>query len=287
MRTIREAIIDRMMKPYGVTAAEALAIEGVEQGCQIVENRHTMLMITGGTGTEVGSHTSHPMRSDDVRGQIAEATSRWLPLILNEMRRATLREQGRKATARPHWSILVNPITLATAVATGIPAGRLAHSDLCDGKPVFPGLHDAGFEDHASTSCYQRDFSHHEGADYLRGVFAGTRADYVANHALQLLEDTRFPIRSVTDQGGASTMIEIRGLLPESTCVAMVGRPLSDVIDLPGFEPGTAAGSTCVMKAATRAQDGRTILEARRRHVPAITPPRGADMRWAMPWTAR
>lgn len=182
---------------------------------------------------------------------------------------------------RPGWSILVNPITLAVAEAAGIPGLRLARSRLRDRKREFVPMHEAGsFEDFPSTRHYVRDGSHHDGADYLEGQFLLNHADHVVRHALQLLEDVRFPVRSVSDNAGRETMVELRGMLPETACAVLVGRPLSDLLGIPGFEPGTPAGDCTITKAESNEATGRTSLDVGRCFVPAVTPFAGMDMRW-------
>ena len=289
MESIRETIIDRLMRPYRISAAEVLRDADIARGCTVVEDDGHVVLVTGAplmgnTDGGISGRASRRIAADDVRAMVADATTTWLPFILAAMRKVSLRRQLLGAPMRPSWSILVNAVTLAAATATDIPAARLARCVRKDGLPSFPGLHDDGFEDHLSTAVYVRDDSHHEGADYLRGEYMRSQNDYVINHALQLLEDTRFPIRSVSDQNGAWTMLEVRRLLPETTCAALVGRPLSDLLEIPGFGPGTVAGS-CIIKGATpKEANGRTVLDVQRRRVPATTPPADADMRWAAAW---
>ena len=290
MATLRERILTRMLAPYGITAGEALEDAGIARGCYPKVQRDGVRLFTGPPlmGSEPGGITGRAGRlipHDDMRGMVADAIASWLPFVLRAMRTASLRRHGYGPGLSPTWSILVNPVVLAAATATGIPAARLATMRREGGKPVFPGLHDDGYEVHPDTACYVRDHSHHEGADYLRGRFLGDRSEHLVDHALQLLEDTRFPIRSVSDQGGRHTMIELRRLLPETTCAALAGRPLSDALDLPGFESGTAAGSVPIAEAAPGPDNGRTTLHVERRRVPATPPPADADMRWAIAWT--
>lgn len=291
MVTQRERIIDRLMAPYGISADEVLADADIARGCYAIQERQGVRLITAEPLMRkevngISSRRSKLLRHEDLPAQVADARMYWLPFMLEAMRKASLREQGLSATMRPAWSILVNPVTLAAATATGIPAKRLAYTEHKEGRIAFSPLHGDGFEDHPSTHCYTRDFSHHEGSDYLQGSYMRATS-YIASLALQLLEDTRFPIRSVSDQGGPYTMMEIRQQLPETTCIAVIGRPLSDLLDVPGFEPGTQAGSAVIRGAKPSTTDGRTLLDVERMHIPAVEPTAGTDMRWAIAWSKR
>lgn len=276
MSDTRSRLLGILLAPHGVTADEVLADGEIEKGCMVVDGRGLRVV----TRAPLVRNTSQAMADDD-EDALRRMADNWMPFLSRSMRTASLRKQGLGAMMSPSWSILVNPITLAVAETTGIPARRLTTSRLHEGKREFVPLHDGDFEDMPSTDYYVRDGIHHDGADYLHGQFLLNHADHVVRHALQLLEDTRFPIRSVSDAEGRETHIQLRILLPETTCTALTGRPLSDLLDIPGFGPGTDAGRQTIVSVEPKDVNGRTIVRSTRCFVPATPPPADADMRWA------
>lgn len=290
MATLRERIMGRLLAPYGISAHEALEDPLIARGCYPKVQAGGVRIFTGPPliGSQpggIGSRTGRLIPHDDMKGMVSDAIASWLPFILRSMRRSALRRQGYGAGLSATWSVLVNPVTLAAASAAGIPGARLASMRRNGNRMEFPGLHEDGREAVSDTAVYVRDLSHRDDDDYLKGQFAGDRSEHLVLHALQLLEDTRFPIRSVSDQGNRHTMMELRRLLPETTCAALGGRPLCDLIDLPGFDPGTPAGAVPIVDAVPNEITGRTVISVKRQHVPATTPPPDADMRWALAWT--
>lgn len=273
----RERLLDILLSPYGVTPDEVLADNEVARGLRILDDRSGLRVITA---PPLVKNTAYAPFDDETRA-LERMRFNWMPFLSRTMRTASLRQQRLGAPMRPAWSILVNPVTLMTARATGMPGRRLIRSRLHEGKRVFVPLHENDFEDMPNTIHYVRDGSHHDGADYLHGQFLLNHADHVVKHALQLLEDTRFPVRSVSDANGRETILEIRSLLPETTCGALIGRPLSDLIDLPGLGPGTAGGDLELTEATPNVARGTTEIKLRRCFVPAEDPHDGVDMRWA------
>lgn len=98
-----------------------------------------------------------------------------------------------------------------------------------------------------------------------------------ARHALQLLEDETFPIRSFSAQGG-NPVLELRRLLPSSVAAAAVGRRLGEIVEIPGINPST---STTVRDVVLDEERGTTTLTVDPMRVPGAAPPDGVCMKWA------
>lgn len=272
----RIRLLGILLAPHGVAPDEALADNEIERALRLVEEGGGYRVLTLRPLVQYVCHA--PLVDEETA--IARMRSDWMPFLSRRMRAASLQAQGLDDQARPPWSLLVNPLTLALAEMSGIPGARLVRSRMRAGRPEFLPLHGDAFEDMPSTSRYVRDGTHHEGADYLHGQFLMNHADHVAKHALQLLEDVRFPIRSASDANGRHTILELRNELSSTVCQALVGRRIGEVLDMPGIGLAMGAGDAVIMEAEPDEKEGRTRLSLTRSFMPAVAAPEGADMRW-------
>lgn len=278
MATIREHVMERLLRPYGIAVEDVMACERVPRACYVA-------MGAGGYRIVVDAPVRTPRRAFECipfadEAALTRSARCWLPIMSQDLRHRSLLSAGLGPRHRPDWSLVVDATLRAIAVAVGIPPERLCRWETRGGRLAFPDLHGAGREEVADTAWYSHD-AHHVGDrtewDYLRGGWMDGDDDHHARHALQLLEDETFPIRSFSAQGG-SPMIELRRLLPASAATAAVGRRLCDIVEIPGLD---AATSAVIRSVEFDEENGRTTMTIDPMPVPAAEPPDGVCMKWA------
>lgn len=278
MATIRERVMEQLLAPYGIAVEDVMACDRVPRACYVA-------MATGGYRIVIDAPVQTPRRAHECipftdEEALTRSARNWLPIMSQDLRHRALLSAGLGARHRPDWSLVVDETLRAIAVAAGIPAERLCRWETKGGRTTFPDLHGSGREDVADTPWYSHD-THHEDDraewDYLRGSWMDGEDAHRARHALQLLEDDTFPIRSISAQGG-SPMLEMRRLLPSSIATAAVGRRLGEVVEIPGLDAGTSATIRTIQ---LDEEKGRTMMTIDPMPTPAAEPPAGICMKWA------
>lgn len=270
----RDNLLRLVLLPHGIAPEEVLKEDKIRQGC-IAERRGDQWRVVTGRSL-MPNAIVRPMT--DLAGAIDRARSDWSPFLSRAIRDRSVEKQTGDHTARPAWSILASPVTRAVAALAGIDTERLTRIQ-SGGAPRFPALGNTELADLPDTPWYRRTNGPREGDDHLSGQYLLNHADHVVQHSLQLLSDPTFPIRSVSD-AGSTTLVEVRHALAETACGALVGRRLSDLLGLPGFEPGSPAGDAEIVGARANDSTGRTGLQIAKRYLPLADPPQDADMRW-------
>lgn len=278
MTTMREHVMARLLAPYGIAVEDVMACERVPRACYVA-------MGAGGYRIVVDAPVLTPRRASECipfadEAALTRSARCWLPIISQDLRHRALLSAGLGPRHRPDWSLVVDGTLRAIAVAAGIPAERLCRWETRAGRPTFPYLHGEGREDVADTPWYSHE-TYHLGDrtewDYLRGGWMDGDDAHHARHALQLLEDETFPIRSFSAQGG-NPVLELRRLLPSSVAAAAVGRRLGEIVEIPGINPST---STTVRDVVLDEERGTTTLTVDPMRVPGAAPPDGVCMKWA------
>ena len=288
----RNLLLRAILRPHGIDPDEVLEDDGIHRGC-IAERRGAQWRIvtgpplvpnalvrpmTGMMNALRDAEESRAREPDGLADAIERARADWSGFLSRVMRDRSVETATGDRTARPAWSILASPVTRAVAALAGLDTEHLTRNQ-GGGAPRFPTLGETELAELPDTPWYRRADGPREGDDHLSGQYLLNHADHVVQHSLQLLSDPAFPIRSVSD-AGSTTLVEVRHALAETACGALVGRRLSDLLGLPGFEPGSPAGDAEIVGARANDPTGRTGLQIAKRYLPLADPPQDADMRW-------